>query len=92
MRTFTPLSALLTASLLALPIQPFSCALTSSSITYDLTPLSDLRTVSKNTPTPPTTSTAKVRITLCSEQGVPPEQVDGPEEDEVGLLTSIVKS
>ncbi|WVW86329.1 hypothetical protein I302_108371 [Kwoniella bestiolae CBS 10118] len=61
----------LLASILLLPlVTAFSCSLTASSIPYDISPLSGLREVSKDTPTPPTTSEAKVRMELCNPEGI----------------------
>ena len=77
-----PLPALLVLFLLlALPSLSFNCNLETSSITYDLTPLDGLRHASKNTPTPPTTSEAKVSMRLCSELE---KHDDVPDEDQVG--------
>ncbi|WWC95211.1 hypothetical protein V866_002069 [Kwoniella sp. B9012] len=61
----------LLSSILLLPlVASFQCSLTASSIPYDLSPLRGLRQVSKDTPTPPTTSEAKVRMELCSPEGI----------------------
>ncbi|KAK4689223.1 autophagy-related protein 27, partial [Tremellales sp. Uapishka_1] len=66
-----PVLPLLPLILLATSVHSFSCITTVQTIPYKLTPLAGVRTVSKDTPTPPTTSEAKVQLGLCSEDGMP---------------------
>ena len=77
------ITTLLTIVLLALPTYPFSCAITVSSISYDLSPLNGLRQVARRIPTPPTESETVVRMDLCSDEGVQPEPEGYPDQDEV---------
>ncbi|XAO27439.1 hypothetical protein I312_106293 [Cryptococcus bacillisporus CA1280] len=51
-------------------IAAFDCSLTASSISYDISPLTGLRTASKDSSTPPTTSEAKVSMNLCAAEGL----------------------
>lgn len=69
--------------LLALPAHAaFECVFESNSIPYDLNPLGNLRTTTKENQTPPTTSEAKVMLELCGADGIPKE--DGvADEDQV---------
>ena len=76
-----PLSLILVI-LFALPVHPFSCKFTDSSVDYDITPLAGLHQANKQTSTPPTTSEAVVLMDLCGDSGVSRE--DGiPDEDQV---------
>lgn len=72
----------------ALPLLPlgllplssaFKCLLTASDITYDISPLGNLRTTDSETDTPPTRSAARVRMDLCGK-GV--GQEDGVEDED----------
>ncbi|WWC72168.1 uncharacterized protein I206_106128 [Kwoniella pini CBS 10737] len=59
------------SAIMLLPfVTPFSCSLTASSIPYDISPLAGLRQVSKDTPTPPTTTEARVKMDLCGPEGI----------------------
>jgi hypothetical protein len=63
------------ALLLTLPAQAaFECVFMSNSIPYDLNPLGNLRTTTKENQTPPTTSEAKVLMELCGAEGIPKEE------------------
>lgn len=67
-------------------IAAFDCSITASSISYDLSPLTGLRTASKDSSTPPTTSEAKVSMNLCAAEGLGKE--DGvADEDQVGGMS-----
>ncbi|OXB35313.1 hypothetical protein J007_04980 [Cryptococcus neoformans] len=48
----------------------FDCSITVSSISYDISPLAGLRTASKDSSTPPTTSEVKVSMDLCAGEGL----------------------
>ncbi|GFZ50969.1 hypothetical protein JCM24511_08727 [Saitozyma sp. JCM 24511] len=69
----------LPAFLLCLPLAAaWTCDLTASSISYDLSPLSGLRRTGRDSSTPPSTSQARVELDLCGEgigveEGVPEE-------------------
>ena len=84
MRSKHLLLTLITSLLFTSPVYSFSCSVSTQNITYDLSPLTGLRTANRRTPTPPTTSEAIVRMDLCRNSGVPPEYGGIPEEDEVG--------
>lgn len=79
----------LTACLASLSAaQAFSCKQTINGKDYDLGPLGGLREVSKESDTPPTKTIARVRMDLCSEDGVSKE--DGVDEkDQVCLGTKL---
>ncbi|KIR59273.1 hypothetical protein I314_04788 [Cryptococcus bacillisporus CA1873] len=62
-------------------IAAFDCSLTASSISYDISPLTGLRTASKDSSTPPTTSEAKVSMNLCAAEGLGKED-DVADEDQ----------
>ncbi|OCF43670.1 hypothetical protein I317_02420 [Kwoniella heveanensis CBS 569] len=65
------LLSLTLVTLTALPLVPaYQCAFTVSDIPYDINPLSGVREVSKETPTPPTTSEAVVKMELCGSEGL----------------------
>ena len=73
--------------LLVAYVDAFSCSLDVGSIHYDISPLSGLRVAEqKDTPTPPTTNDAMVRMDLCSEDGLQKEEgVD--DRDQVSYFT-----
>ncbi|ODN94851.1 hypothetical protein L198_04999 [Cryptococcus wingfieldii CBS 7118] len=52
----------------------FDCALSPGSIPFDLHPLAGIRTASKQSDTPPTTSEAKVSLDLCNPEGLQREE------------------
>jgi hypothetical protein len=78
--------------LLATCVDAFSCSLDVGSIHYDISPLSGLRVAEqKDTPTPPTTNDAMVRMDLCSEDGLQKEEgID--DRDQVSYFTIYVHS
>jgi hypothetical protein len=59
-------------------VHGFSCKQTVDGKDYDLGPLGGLREVSKESDTPPSKTIARVRMDLCSEDGVQKE--DGVDE------------
>lgn len=64
-------------------VAAFDCSITAFSISYDISPLAGLRTASKDSSTPPTTSEVKVSMNLCGGEGLGKE--DGvADEDQVG--------
>jgi len=60
--------------MLTVPVRSFDCAFELGPISYDLSPLAGVRTATKETQTPPTTSEARVTLDLCSKSGVPKEE------------------
>jgi hypothetical protein len=65
-----------------IPAHAFSCSISTSSLKYDINPLSGLRSTEKSTSTPPTTNDAKAVFDLCSENGIPHDD-DLSDEDQV---------
>ncbi|WVQ94861.1 hypothetical protein IAU59_001944 [Kwoniella sp. CBS 9459] len=72
--TLPPATHLFSLSLATLAVLPlvtsFQCAFTASDIPYDLSPLSGVREVLKETSTPPTTTEARVKMELCGSEGL----------------------
>jgi hypothetical protein len=84
--SFIPLSTLFSFLLLSpLPVYPFSCAISTSSLTYDISPLSGQRTAEKSTDTPPTRNEARVTMNLCSDEGIEYDE-GSTDEDQVSSV------
>ena len=86
-RPISLLSIFAIANFLA-PTLAFDCVFQASGIDYDLKSLGGLRTTSKETSTPPTTSVAKVSLDICGENGLPWED-DVSDEDQVRILDNV---
>jgi hypothetical protein len=77
---------LFTIALFAAVTHAFDCALTASSISYDLTSLSGLHTASITTETPPTSNEAKVYFNLCGNIG----DDEAEDQDKVGNVSVLL--